>query len=90
MISDVLRNGCDKRVASSNIAAVALLGRLIRQPQYCTSIAHRYHSAATIDQNIILHQTMRQISTLAIKQFRNTRLLDVQKAHNEFDQSGKR
>lgn len=46
--------------------------RLIRRPQYCTGIAHRCHSAATMDRNIILHQTMRQISTLTIKQFLNT------------------
>lgn len=66
--------------------------RLIRRPQYCTSIAHRCHSAATIDQNIILHQTMRQISTLTIKQFLNIPWgwsLDVQRKYDEIDQSGK-
>jgi len=67
-----------KRVASRNIAAVVLLRRLIRRPQCYISIAHRCHSAARIDQNIVLHQTMRQISTPTTKQFWNTSLLDVQ------------
>jgi len=86
MISDVPRNRykrktggqlqqhCSSRITSSN----KFIDRSI------------VHSVATNDQNIILHQTMRQMSTQLIKHFWNTPRLGVQKKHEKINQSEKR
>lgn len=71
-------NGCLKTCCQQKHCSGRITASLNSSTAVFTSIAHRYHSAATIDQNIVLHQTMRQISTPTIKQFWNTSLLDVQ------------